>query len=149
MSSYVPAELRRFVARRARHVCEYCLIHEDDTFFGCEIEHVISEKHGGRTVRSNLAWACAACNRNKGTDIASISPVSRALCRLFNPRTDRWSDHLRLRGHHILGITEVGKVTVLLLDLNAPDRVLERRMLGAVGRYPGAETLKWMGESQD
>ena len=136
MSSYVPLALRRFVARRARNVCEYCLIHEDDAYYGCEIEHIISEKHGGRNVRSNLAWACSICNRNKGTDISSVLPGTHEICRLFNPRTDRWREHFRIRGHHILGITEIGRVTVALLDMNASDRVAERQILAAIGRYP-------------
>ncbi len=63
MSTHVPANLRRFVAERADHLCEYCLIHEDDTFLGCQIEHVIAEKHRGPTVESNLAYACVFCNR--------------------------------------------------------------------------------------
>jgi HNH endonuclease len=40
--------LRWFVATRADHLCEYCLIHAEDTFVGCHIDHIISEKHGGR-----------------------------------------------------------------------------------------------------
>jgi len=32
MASDVSDALRRHVADRAYHVCEYCLIHEDDTF---------------------------------------------------------------------------------------------------------------------
>jgi hypothetical protein len=55
MSNPVTPALRQLVARRARHLCEYCLIHEDDTFFGCEVEHIISQKHGGPTIESNLA----------------------------------------------------------------------------------------------
>lgn len=47
MSSYVSAALRRVVAARADFLCEYCLIHEDDTVFGCEVDHTISTKHGG------------------------------------------------------------------------------------------------------
>jgi hypothetical protein len=46
-TSYISAELRRLVVARAESLCEYCLIHEEDTFFGCEVDHVISEKHGG------------------------------------------------------------------------------------------------------
>jgi hypothetical protein len=145
MSKYVPIALRRYVAQRARHICEYCLIHEDDTFWGCEIEHIISEKHGGKTTRSNLAWACAMCNRNKGTDIATISPATHALCRLFNPRTDRWNAHFQIRAGHILGKTEIGKVTVLLLDLNARHRILERRQLAAVGRFPSDAARELIG----
>ncbi len=58
MSSRVPVGLRRLVVSRAERLCEYCLIHEDDTFFGCEVDHIISEKHGGPTREENLAYAC-------------------------------------------------------------------------------------------
>ena len=75
MSSYVSAELRRHVSERAELICEYCLIHEDDTFFGCQVDHVVSEKHGGETSSENLAYACAFCNRAKGTDLGSIASV--------------------------------------------------------------------------
>lgn len=47
--TYVSAELRRLVVARAEGVCEYCLIAEEDTFYGCQIDHIISEKHGGPT----------------------------------------------------------------------------------------------------
>ena len=47
MASHVPIELRRFVAERAGRICEYCLIHEQDTYAGCQMDHVISEKHDG------------------------------------------------------------------------------------------------------
>lgn len=49
MSSYINMELRRLVENRAKHVCEYCLIHEGDTYLACQVDHIISEKHGGPT----------------------------------------------------------------------------------------------------
>jgi 5-methylcytosine-specific restriction endonuclease McrA len=49
MSSYVSAELRRIVRDRAGGVCEYCLIHERDTYLGNEVDHIIAEEHGGPT----------------------------------------------------------------------------------------------------
>ncbi len=55
MSSYVSADLRRLVTSRAQSLCEYCLIHEDDTYLGCQVDHVISEKHGGPTELENPA----------------------------------------------------------------------------------------------
>lgn len=48
MTSYIPAELRRLVVDRSKSRCEYCLILETDTFCGCQIDHVIAEKHGER-----------------------------------------------------------------------------------------------------
>ncbi len=47
MASDVSERLRRQVAERAYHVCEYCLIHEDDSFWGCQVDHIISRKHCG------------------------------------------------------------------------------------------------------
>ncbi len=106
--------------------------------FGCEVDHVISEKHGGTTVGDNLALACLPCNRRKGSDIASIDPVTGTLTRLFNPRTDRWPDHFVLvdGGTVIQPLTPVGVVTVALLQLNAFERVLEREALRDSGNYP-------------
>src|SRR5687768_9856943 len=112
MSSYVPAALRRLVALRADGLCEYCLIHEHDTYFGCQVEHVIAEKHGGTTTAENLAYACALCNRFKGSDLGSIVPATGQLVRFFHPRTDRWSDHFRLDEAEIVALTEIGEVTL-------------------------------------
>ena len=89
MSSYVSTLLRRRVAERAGFLCEYCLVAEADTFFGCEVDHIISEKHGGATEEDNLAYACAFCNRHKGSDIGSIEWKSGVFSPFYNPRQDR------------------------------------------------------------
>jgi len=76
MTTYISSALRQLVATRAQHLCEYCLIHEDDAFFGCEVDHIISEKHDGQTEAENLAFACAFCNRSKGSDVGSVEKNS-------------------------------------------------------------------------
>jgi hypothetical protein len=140
-TSYISAELRRLVFARAERLCEYCLIHEEDTFFGCEVDHIVSEKHSGPTEAMNLALACLFCNRNKGSDIASVVPGSDRLVRFFNPRTDAWSEHFRLGvdGIRIVPLTEVGEATVRIFGINAGERLLERHTLREVGRYPTTE----------
>lgn len=141
----IPAELRRLVASRAEGLCEYCLIHEADTHFGCEIDHIISEKHGGVTAASNLAYACLFCNRFKGTDIGSLD-TEGDLVPLFHPRNDRWSDHFRLTASmRIEPKSAVGAVTVRLLAMNAGERMLERQALHDEGRYPVAAALARIG----
>jgi 5-methylcytosine-specific restriction endonuclease McrA len=70
--TYISAELRRLVTSRAGQICEYCFIHEDDTLYGGEVDHIISEKHDGATTEDNLALACFFCNRRKGSDLGSI-----------------------------------------------------------------------------
>jgi HNH endonuclease len=53
MADGVSAELRLVVAARADFLCEYCLIAEEDTFFGCHVDHIISIKHRGLTKAEN------------------------------------------------------------------------------------------------
>jgi hypothetical protein len=105
------------------------------------MEHVIAEKHGGATAADNLAYACAFCNRAKGSDIGSITSRTGQLVRLFNPRTDRWSEHFQLELDQmtIRALTDIGEVTVRLLELNHADRILERFALSAVKRYPTSQ----------
>lgn len=126
------------MAARAHRLCEYCLLHEDDTYLGCEVDHVVSRKHGGTTHEDNLAYACAPCNRNKGSDIASLTADSGELARLYNPRCDRWAEHFRFAedGVTIVPLTPIGQATVRLLGLNLDDRLLERTALRDIGRYP-------------
>ena len=134
--TYIPAETRRLVIGRAGRCCEYCLIHEDDTYFGCEVDHVVSEKHGGLTVAENLAYACLVCNRYKGSDLGSILVPAGDLIRFFNPRIDVWSDHFSLDGTIIKPLTAIGQVTERILRFNAIERLMEREALRAIGRYP-------------
>ena len=139
--TYIPAEMRRLVTGRAGRRCEYCLIHEDDTYFGCEVDHVVSEKHGGPTVVENLSYACLVCNRYKGSDLGSILVPSGDLIRFFHPRIDAWSDHFTLEGAIIKPRTTIGQVTERIFRLNAAERLMEREALRIIGRYPiGAET---------
>jgi HNH endonuclease len=140
--TYVSVELRRLVLFRADRRCEYCLIHEDDTFFGCEVDHIISEKHDGPTVADNLAYACLVCNRNKGSDIGSISATTGAFTRFFNPRLDTWCDHFSLDGVVIKPLSAIGQVTERIFQFNAIERLNEREALRAQGRYPIASPPK-------
>jgi hypothetical protein len=127
--SYISAELRRFVNVRAQRRCEYCLIFEEDTYFGFQIDHVISEKHGGPTEADNLVLACAFCNSNKGSDVASID--KGVLTRLFHPRQDRWDDHFQFVEGRIEGLTSIGRATVKLLGLNDPRQIEERKAMSS------------------
>src|SRR4051812_2791231 len=46
---YVPVALRRRVRERAGGCCEYCRIPERLTFALHWVDHIVAEKHGGRT----------------------------------------------------------------------------------------------------
>jgi len=83
--SRVPERLRSQVRDRAHGQCEYCLIHEDEVLYPHEADHIVAEKHGGPTTLENLAWACGVCNRNKGSDVASIDANTGKVVPLFHP----------------------------------------------------------------
>jgi hypothetical protein len=123
----ISAALRRQVRERASERCEYCLLAEIRTFFPHEPDHIIAQKHGGPTMAENLALACFDCNRFKGSDIASVDPVSGSLTPLFNPRTQRWADHFELIDGRISPLTPVGRATARLLRFNLSQRIEVRR----------------------
>lgn len=141
MSRYVSDRLKNLVATRAEYLCEYCLMHEDDSFLAHEIEHIISLKHGGITESGNLAYACFFCNRHKGSDIASIARSTGKLARFFNPREDRWAEHFRLTGSLIEPLTNIGETTTQILDFNSERRSVERETLMILNRYPSQAAL--------
>jgi len=55
---------------------------------------------------------------------------------ISNPRTQDWQQHFALDGALIVPRTPIGRVTVAILQLNHPDRLLERESLIRIRRYP-------------
>ena len=125
--------LRQLVRQRAGHRCEYCRIPQHAlTWSRFHIEHIRARQHGGSDEFNNLALACRHCNLHKGPNLASIDPESGALVPLFNPRTDSWSTHFMLDQLSISGLTDVGRATALLLNMNDPERIQVRAELAAL-----------------
>ena len=79
---------RQQVAARAAYQCEYCRLSERYTSVPFQVDHVIAEKHQGKTSLENLAYACLHCNAFKGPNIAGRDPVTNEIVRLFDPRRD-------------------------------------------------------------
>ena len=76
------------------------------------------------------------CNRSKGSDLTTFDPLSNSIVPLFNLRQHIWSEHFILEDAIIVGLTPIGRATVVLLKLNASTRLLHRRVLIAQGQYP-------------
>lgn len=141
--TYIPAALRQFVYERANGCCEYCLIPEVATLAPHEIDHIISEKHGGLTEAGNLALSCVLCNKYKGSDLASVDPDTGEIVRLYHPRKDDWHRHFLIENAQFAPLTPIGRVTVRLLQLNHPTRIEERKLLieaGLLNLPPKPET---------
>jgi hypothetical protein len=134
--TYISLNLRHIVSARAGGKCEYCLRPEQATFFPHECDHIIALKHGGETTEDNLCLACGHCNRHKGSDFASLDPLTGNPAMIFNPHKDVWSDHFRLNDAVIEGKTPVGRATVRMLRMNDDDQLALRTNLIRLGRYP-------------
>jgi hypothetical protein len=123
------------VRERAGERCEYCLIAESQAFGPHEPDHLIALNHGGETSSANLALACFECNRFKGTNIASLDPLTGELVELFNPRKQMWSEHFHLDGWQIIPLTAIGRATERLLRMNAANRLQLREQSVTLGTY--------------
>ena len=130
--------LRAFVWARAGHRCEYCRLHQDDYDFQTfHLEHIIPRQHGGGDEPENLCLACSECNWSKGPNLAGL--LGGKLYRLFHPRRQLWSRHFRWEHTLLVGKTKTGIVTIQVLDMNSPARVMLRENLLFEGRFPPDE----------
>ena len=121
--------LRQLVRQRAANRCEYCGLPAEYTDAPFQSDHIIAEKHHGLTVAGNLAWSCFYCNSFKGPNIAGRDETTGVIVRLFHPRNDVWSEHFEWVGPRLIGLTEIGRVTIDVLRINDPDAIEFRRLL--------------------
>lgn len=136
--TYIPVSVRRLVRDRAFNCCEYCLSRADFLPGPMCMEHILPESSGGPSIPDNLALACHGCNGFKGARQEAIDPLSGEGCRLFNPRVDDWSANFVWNGDctEILGLTPIGRATVVALKLNRSGLVNLRRILFLNGLHP-------------
>jgi hypothetical protein len=127
--SYIAERIRKYVFKRALFMCEYCHLKEDDAYYSHQIEHIISLKHGGETILSNLALACSYCNNFKGSDLATMLLPDKTLIRLFHPRDDKWDEHFEVNDCVFFPKSKVGEATIKVLKMNDIDRIIERRLV--------------------
>jgi HNH endonuclease len=136
---YLSAEVEQRVRAAARHRCGYCLSPQRLVMARLEIEHIIPIARGGTSDESNLWLSCPLCNRAKGDRIAAMDPDTRAEVSLFDPRTQRWSEHFRWTadGLRVNGLTPTGRATVAALHLaDDPDAITVRGFWVLAGWHP-------------
>ena len=93
----ISAGLRAEVRDRARSLCDYCRVHEDDVGAPHEPYHIVTEQHGGQTTAENLAYSCYHCNRYK--EVRTSPPL------ILNPGSPFSSSSLDgTRGRNISGL---------------------------------------------
>ena len=138
---HISSALRHKVATAAGHRCGYCLTDQRISGAQMHIEHIIPVSQGGDSTEANLWLACAWCNSYKGAKTYATDPVTGGEVPLFNPRTQQWFDHFRWSddGAHIIGLTPIGRATVLTLKLNNEFILPARRNWVLAGWHPPQE----------
>ena len=130
------AALRHLVRERAGDRCEYCRLPElalDITF---HVEHIIAQQHGGTDAADNRAWCCHRCNLHKGPNLSGRDPLTGNVVRLFDPRRQAWGRHFHWTGAVLVGRTQIGRATVVTLNINDPQRVELRAAVMTDGDWP-------------
>jgi len=135
---HIPAELRRPVADRGKHCCEYCRTQARYASDSFTVDHITPRSLGGPTTADKLKYCCHGCNQHKSMRIAAPDPVTDSLVALFHPREHRREEHFAWNNDFtlMLGLTPTGRATIAALQLNRPGLVNLRRALYALGEHP-------------
>ena len=130
--------VRRRIAAQADYRCGYCLTSERLTGIRLTLDHIIPLAAGGLTEESNLWVACRPCNEFKGAQTRAQDPVTDQTVPLFNPRAQLWREHFEwsANGTRIVGLTPVGRASVVALQMNHDLIVHARRQWAKVGWHP-------------
>jgi len=136
-SGQVPISLQRRVRLRAGERCEYCRIAQASQEATFHVDHVVPRVAGGATSLENLALACVSCSLRKGARTTVTDPDTGEVTQLFHPRLHAWSDHFGAdKPGKILGLTAIGRGTVVSLSMNRVLAVMIRREEHARDRWP-------------
>lgn len=138
MSTYLSTVLRNQLLQADDHQCAYCQTSVYNTGQPLTVDHIIPLVAGGKTVFDNLCFACRRCNESKSGAQAAQDPLTGEKTPLFHPRRDSWDDHFAWDGSgiHIIGLTAVGRATVLALAMNDQTITGTRRRWVSVGWHP-------------
>lgn len=139
---YLSIEVEQRVRQTAKNRCGYCLSPQHLVMARLQIEHIVPLAKGGSNEEVNLWLACPICNRYKSDKITAMDPESGQVVPLFNPRTQEWSRHFHWTedGLRIVGLTPVGRATVITLHLDSdPDAIIVRGYWVLAGWHPPQE----------
>jgi hypothetical protein len=83
-------------------------------------DHIIPTAASGATTFPNLCRACRSCNEAKGEQTHAVDPFTGETVPLYHPRQQPWVDHFAWdeTGIRLLGLTAIGRATIVALDMN-------------------------------
>jgi len=134
----IPTEVRERVYQQAGGRCGYCRSRQEYVWGKLEIEHIIPVALGGTDDEENLWLACRPCNLHKSDQTKAQDPLTGQIVSLINPRAQSWGDHFSWShdGTQVIGLTSIGRATVVALQLNDSLFVAIRRRWIEVGWHP-------------
>ncbi len=99
------------------------------------LDHIRPQSLGGETRFENLCFACRRCNEYKSNTLAAQDPLTGETIALFHPRQQTWAEHFQwdASGVLLVGLTAVGRATIIALNMNNPIIVETRRRWVSVG----------------
>lgn len=138
MAAYISKEICKQVRAVDNGRCAYCQTSEANSGIPLSFDHIQPRAKGGLSILENLCQACRPCNEHKSDQTEAIDPLSNRIVTLFNPRGHHWADHFTwdATGIHILGLTAIGRATIIALDMNNATIKPARRRWVAAGWHP-------------
>ena len=135
---YLSADLREQLLAVDDQRCAYCHTTEANTGQPMTIDHIVPQAQGGPTTFDNLCFACRRCNEFKGSVTTARDPLTSEIVFLFHPRTQVWNEHFawEASGMRMIGLTAIGRATVVALNVNNATIVDARRRWAGVGWHP-------------
>jgi hypothetical protein len=136
--SYLSIDLRDRLLEADNCHCAYCYTTEANTGQPMTIDHIKPQAQDGESIFENLCFACRRCNEFKGSAASAQDPLTGEMAALFYPRQQTWADHFRWdeSGALLMGLTAVGRATIVALNMNIPVIVDARRRWIGVGWHP-------------
>ena len=127
---------REEVVQRANGRCEYCQLSQLGQEATFHVDHIVPRSAGGESEVDNLALSCVSCSLRKSAKQFVVDPESEEKVAIFNPRTQRWTDHFVWVGETVVAKTAIGRATISALAMNRPLIISIRREEAELGRHP-------------
>jgi hypothetical protein len=93
VSTYISESLRNQIISTDLSRCCYCLTTEANSGIPMTYDHIKPVSKNGETSFENLCLACRTCNEFKGDATEAIDPLSGETVPIYNPRTQKWTEH--------------------------------------------------------
>lgn len=138
MGARLSVDLQRQLVEADDHCCAYCQTCTANSGQPLTVDHIVPVSQGGATQFENLCFACRQCNEFKGAQHAGVDPLTGERTPLFNPRRELWETHFSWDDGYtrVVGLTAVGRATVIALNMNNEVVVQARHRWVAVGWHP-------------